>query len=307
LRVCREFCGLLVIAALSAWAGLTATTAQAQAPQAAREPSQPNEPSGASGASEPREPRERLAPLWEAGIGGALLTLPHYRGSDQSRTWLLPVPYGVYRGRFLRADREGARAVLFERRAFEIDMSVAGSAPARSDDNRARQGMPDLAPTIEFGPNANFTFGRGPDWKVELRAPLRAAYTLERSARHVGWTATPYLTAEWTQGGWDLGVRGGWLWGDRRFNGYTYDVAPEFATAERPAYRSPSGTAGWQLTVGGSRRFGDLFVAAFARADNLQSAAFAASPLVKRDNTWAAGVLVSWVFAKSSQMVKVPD
>ncbi len=253
------------------------------------------------------EGRARMAPLWEVGMGAALLQLPHYRGSDQSRAWLLPVPFAVYRGQFLRADREGARAVLFERPTFEIDMSVAGSAPARSEDNRARAGMPDLAPTVEVGPNANFTFGRGVDWKVELRAPLRAAFTVQRSARHVGWTASPYLAAEWAQSGWDLGLRAGGLWGDRRFNGNTYDVAPEFAQAGREAYRSPSGSAGWQLTMGASRRFGDVFVGTFARLDNLQGAAFAASPLVKRDNTWAAGVLVSWVFAKSSLMVKVPD
>ena len=36
-------------------------------------------------------------PLWELGLGVAWVHLPHYRGSDQSRDWLLPVPYAVYR------------------------------------------------------------------------------------------------------------------------------------------------------------------------------------------------------------------
>jgi outer membrane scaffolding protein for murein synthesis (MipA/OmpV family) len=246
-------------------------------------------------------------PLWELGVGGSALQLPHYRGSEQSRTWLLPFPYAVYRGQFLRADREGARAVLLERAAFEVDLSVAGSAPTRSDDNRARQGMPDLAAIFEVGPNANITFARGDDWKVELRAPLRAAFTVERSPRHVGWTASPYVTAEWVQSGWDVGVRLGALWGDRRFHGHTYDVAPEFALATRPAYRAPSGSSGWQATVGGSRRFGAFWVGAFARADSVSGAAFQPSPLVTRANTWTAGIAVSWVFARSEIMVKVPD
>ena len=250
---------------------------------------------------------ETEAPLWELGAGVASLSLPHYRGSEQSRTWLLPVPYGVYRGQFLRADREGARAVLLERGAVEVDLSVAGSAPTRSDGNRAREGMPDLAPTFEFGPNANITFARGEGWKVELRAPLRAAFTVESSPRHVGWTATPYLSAEWVQAGWDLGVRAGGLWGDRRFHGHTYDVAPEFATTTRVAYRAPSGSSGWQATAGASRRFGSLWVGAFVRADSVRGAAFEASPLVTRPNTWAAGLAMSWVFARSSIMVKVPD
>lgn len=251
--------------------------------------------------------RVREAPLWELGAGVVALQLPHYRGSEQSRAWLLPVPYAVYRGQFLRADREGARAVLLERSAFEIDLSVAGSAPAQSDGNRARQGMPDLAPTFEVGPNANVTFARGPDWKVELRAPLRGAFTVERSSRHVGWSATPYVTAEWVQAGWDVGVRLGGLWGDRRFHGHTYDVAAEYATATRPAYRAPGGSAGWQATAGVSRRFGSFWVGGFVRADSVRGAAFAASPLVTRPETWAAGVAVSYVFARSSVLVKVPD
>lgn len=255
----------------------------------------------------PLAPRTREAPLWELGAGVVALQLPHYRGSEQSRTWLLPVPYAVYRGQYLRADREGARAVLLERRVIEVDLSVAGSAPARSDGNRARQGMPDLAPTFEVGPNANITFARGPDWKMELRAPVRGAFTLERTSRHVGWSAAPYVTAEWAQAGWDLGVRLGGLWGNRRFHDYTYGVAPEYATAARPAYRAPGGSAGWQATAGASRRFGSFWVGAFVRADSVRGAAFAASPLVTRPETWSAGLAVSYVFVRSSVLVKVPD
>ncbi len=247
------------------------------------------------------------APLWELGVGAAALQLPHYRGSEQSRAWLLPLPYAIYRGRFLRADREGARAVLLESQTLEVDLSVAGSAPTRSEDNRARQGMPDLAPTFELGPNANFTFARGVDWKVELRAPLRAVFTVESSPRHVGWSASPYFSAEWVQAGWDLGVRAGGLWGDRRFHGYIYNVAPEFASATRPAYGAGSGSSGWQATLGGSRRFGSFWLGGFVRADSVRGAAFEASSLVTRANTWSAGLVMSWVFARSALMVKVPD
>jgi len=269
----------------------------------AQEPASPPSPV----AGEPREPRLREAPLWELGAGVAVLELPHYRGSEQSRAWVLPVPYFVYRGRFLRADREGARAVLLERRALEVDLSVAGSAPARSDGNRAREGMPDLAPTFEIGPNANLTFARGADWKVELRAPVRAAFTVQGSPRHIGWTASPYLTAEWVQARWDVGVRLGGLWGDRRFHGYTYDVAPEYATATRAAYRAAGGNSGWQATAGASRRFGSWWIGGFVRADSVSGAAFEASPLVTQHRTWAAGIAVSYVFARSSVLVKVPD
>lgn len=264
-------------------------------------------PASAEAAGRAADVRTREAPLWELGAGVATLQLPHYRGSEQSRAWSLPLPYFVYRGQFLRADREGARAVLLERNVVEIDLSVAGTAPARSDGNRAREGMPDLAPTFELGPNANLTFARGPDWKVELRAPVRAAFAVQGSPRHIGWTASPYVTAEWVQAGWEVGVRLGGLWGDRRFHGYVYDVAPEYATGTRAAYRAASGSSGWQATAGASRRFGAWWVGGFVRADDVRGSAFDASPLVTQPRTWAAGIAVSYVFARSSVLVKVPD
>ena len=290
--------GVMMVAALLAGlASHARVQAQAQSPAQAQAQAQETPPA--------RPAREE--PLWELGVGLAVLELPYYRGSDQSRTWALPVPYGVYRGQFLRADREGARAVLLERDRVEIDLSVAGTPPARSENIRAREGMPDLDATFEIGPNANLSLARGPGWKVELRLPVRAAFTVERSPRHIGWSSTPYLTAEWQQAGWDIGVRAGGLWADRRFNGHTYDVAPEFATAARPAYRAGGGAAGWQTTAGASRRLGSFWVGAFVRADSVRGAAFEASPLVRRENTWAAGIAVSWVFARSTWMVKVPE
>ncbi|MBV1733445.1 MAG: MipA/OmpV family protein, partial [Hydrogenophaga sp.] len=42
-------------------------------------------------------------PLWEAGIGVATVSFPAYRGSDQHHNFLLPSPYFVYRGEFLKA------------------------------------------------------------------------------------------------------------------------------------------------------------------------------------------------------------
>ena len=96
-------------------------------------------------------------PLWELGIGVAGLRLPDYRGSDQSRGYVLPLPYIVYRGTWLKADRDGARALLFDSQRVKVDVSVAASTPTRSSDNSARAGMPNLPGTFELGPNLNIT------------------------------------------------------------------------------------------------------------------------------------------------------
>lgn len=299
-RQAQERCG----AGRSRFAALVASTmlaGMAAAAQAA------DAESGTAGASAPSATSAAQAPLWELGVGAAALRLPHYRGSDQSRNWLLPLPYAVYRGRIFRADREGARAVLLESRFVEFDLSVAASAPTRSRDNLAREGMPDLAPTVEIGPNLNLHLARGPTWKVELRAPVRAVATLERTPRHVGFTASPNLNLDVKAGPWHLGAQLGGLWGDRRVHAYTYEVAPVYATATRPAWRASGGFSGWQATLGVSRRFGALWFGAFARADRVSGAAFEASPLVRRADTVAFGLGLSWVFAVSGERVPEID
>jgi len=242
-------------------------------------------------------------PLWEAGVGVGVLRLPHYRGSDQSHTWVLPVPYFVYRGEFLRADREGARAVLVDAERLDVDISVAATAPTRSRDNRARAGMPDLSPTVEIGPNVNYTLVRGTQWKLQARMPVRAAFTLESGPDMIGWLATPNLNLDVRTQGWNIGVLSGPVFGTRRMNGYFFDVAPEFATASRPAYRAPGGYAGWRLVSGVSRRFGDFWMGAFVAGDSVRNARFDDSPLVRKHDTVAFGFAVSWVFATSSQRV----
>jgi outer membrane protein len=246
-------------------------------------------------------------PLWEAGAGIGVLRLPHYRGSDQSHTWVLPVPYLVYRGDWLRADRDGARAILANIDRLDIDVSVAATAPTRSDDNRAREGMPDLAPTVEIGPNINWTLSRGAQWKLQARLPIRAAFTIEAGPDMIGWQATPNINLDVRTHGWNLGLLSGPIFGTRKMNGYYFDVAPQFATAQRASYQSPGGYAGWRLVSAASRRFGAWWIGAFASVDTVRGARFEPSPLVRQRDTMAYGIAVSWVFATSSQKVLSED
>ena len=82
----------------------------------------------------------------------------------------------IYGGLWLRANREGARAVLLDSRVAEVDVSLGGSAPASSGDDPLRAGMADLRATVEIGPNLNLTLwgGDAAGHKLDLRLPLRA-------------------------------------------------------------------------------------------------------------------------------------
>src|ERR1044072_4660574 len=71
--------------------------------------------------------RAEQKPLWEAGLGVGAGTFPDYRGSDENNVYPVPVPYFVYRGKFLKADREGVRGELFDKRYLELSFSMHAS------------------------------------------------------------------------------------------------------------------------------------------------------------------------------------
>lgn len=252
-------------------------------------------------------------PLWEAGVGVATVSFPAYRGSDQRHNFVLPSPYFVYRGEFLKADRDGVRAELFDSDLAELTFSVALSPPASSDDIRVRAGMPDLKANFELGPQLNLTL-----WRTENRArqlklllPLRAAFTLEKQSRSLGWVVHPKLNLDIGDlsgfPDWNLGLQLGPLFGDRKQHNYFYGVDAAYATADRPAYAAGGGFAGMQYVMGVSKRYPRHWVGAFVRYDNLSGARFADSPLVRTRNYVAAGVAVSWILGESATRVLVDE
>jgi outer membrane scaffolding protein for murein synthesis (MipA/OmpV family) len=250
-------------------------------------------------------------PLWELGLGVAGLRLPDYRGSDQSRGYLLPLPYIVYRGTWLKADRDGARALLLDTQRVKVDVSVAASTPTRSSDNTAREGMPNLPAVGEIGPNLNYTIAASVAnrWRLDLRLPLRAAVTLQRSPEFIGTTFSPHLNLDLggVAGGWNLGLLTGPLFADRKYHEHFYGVDPAYATSTRPAYQAHGGYAGWQALAATSRRFGNTWVGAFVRYDSLRGASFEDSPLVRSRSAVTAGFGVSWILKTSSELVTSSD
>ena len=252
-------------------------------------------------------------PLWEAGLGVAAVTFPAYRGSDQTSLFVLPTPYFVYRGEFLKADRDGMRAELFESDLAELTVSGALSPPAASDDIRVRSGMPDLDANFELGPQLNVKLWeaqRGAR-QLKLQLPLRAAFTLNSQPKSIGWVFHPKLNLDLGNlpalPGWNLGLQAGALFGDRRQHQYFYGVDSAYATLDRPTYAARSGFAGMQYLVGVSKRFDSTWVGAFLRYDNLNGATFADSPLVRTRHYLAAGVAISWVLDESSTRVLVDE
>jgi len=254
-----------------------------------------------------------LKPEWELGLGPAGIDYPLYRGAAERRTFVLPAPYAQYRGKFLQVDRDRVRGLLFRRERVELDISVNGSPPVSSQDSAVRRDMPDLDPMLEFGPSLNFhlLYDEGRRRNLDLRLPLRAVFAV--STQHFqqqGWLFQPQLNLDLNNlagSGWNLGLLGSLFYGDRSYHSYFYDVAPQYATLERPAYSAPGGFAGKQLLVSLGRRRGDVWLGAFVKWDDLSGAVFADSPLVQRGQSFGAGFMVAWVFAKSDKLVDVSN
>lgn len=250
-------------------------------------------------------------PLWEIGVGLAVLQMPDYRGADESRGYLLPYPYLVYRGDILRVERERISGRIFQTDRLLLDISINGSAPVDSSDNQDRRGMPDLDPTFEIGPSLDITLleSRRNRCKLKLALPVRAAFSTDfSSAHHEGWIFHPRLNLEKADlipgSGVNLGLSVGPMFADRGYHDYFYTVDPAFATPSRPRYASGGGYSGTTATVGLSKALNPFVLSGFVSLDYLKGAVFEESPLVKTQNSWMCGFAVSWVFLKSSERVQ---
>jgi outer membrane scaffolding protein for murein synthesis (MipA/OmpV family) len=251
-------------------------------------------------------------PLWEFGLGAGTVLFNDYRGADGAQAYVLPLPYFVYRGTSLKADRNGVRGLFYQHPRVELNISLNATVPVRSRSTGARSGMPALDPTVELGPSLDWHLWRSVAGRVrlDLRLPLRAAFTVGSHPRAIGWFAAPAAAVDLvpqSAGGWNVGTLAGPLFADRRYHSYFYDVAPAYATAARPAYAAAGGYSGAQALLAVSHHYHDFWVGAYVRHDWLAGAAFIRSPLVQQNSYWAGGIGVAWTIGQSSRQVDTDE
>ncbi|TWI67440.1 outer membrane scaffolding protein for murein synthesis (MipA/OmpV family) [Pseudoduganella lurida] len=243
-------------------------------------------------------------PLWELGLFGGAASTPAYPGADDRSTRALVLPLVIYRGKVLRADRSGISARLFNSDRVEFDLGFALSLPARSDDVAVRQGMPDLNSLLEFGPRVKVLLAEPTATsRVRLELPLRVPVELAGGFRREGLVFEPRVVFEAGDraGKWQADASIGAMYGNTRLNQYFYEVAPQYATAARPAYRADGGMMMTRLGLSLSRRLSpDWRVFGFTRYDNLSHAANRDSPLFRKTSGLSVGAGFTWVIRRSS-------
>lgn len=254
-------------------------------------------------------------PLWELGLGVGGLVSPDYRGSNESRGYLFPLPYIIYRGDIIKIDRGGIYSRLFESERIKLDLSADAGVPVDSTKNNARQGMPNLDTVFEVGPSLEICLSVNchGDHVWQFRLPIRAVFSTDfGSIESRGGVVNPHLNYDiknaGSAGGWNVGFSLGPLYATERFHDYYYEVAPTYSIpGTRPAFDAKGGYSGTRLTFAVSRRFRQAWFGAFARYDDLSGTAFENSPLVRIHHSFMAGFGVAWIFAESGERVDASD
>ncbi len=256
------------------------------------------------------EPPEK--PLWEFVLFNGAAAIPHYRGSDEHSWYVVPLPYLIYRGEFLRINREGLRGVFLDTEHFETSISLSGAPPV--DDNDAREGMPDLDAMFEVGPALKWhPFGRDPKNSLYFRLASRAAFSADvDDGPDVSYEGLKYslnficennsLFEEYDLG---FGFNAGVDFSNSELHGYFYDVPTKYVRPERPFHEADGGYSGFSIAASLSKKLNDRFSLGFySRWDNLSGAVYEDSPLVKKDDNFTVGAALVWKIMESKTKVK---
>ncbi len=239
-------------------------------------------------------------PLWEIGVGVGGQYLPDYRGSDRYRAMATPFPMFRYRGDFLKVDDENVRGEFFNSDRVQLNISADTSLVIGADDNKLREGMPDLLPAFEVGPSLIVTLSDDKtvgDWTLHL--PLRIIGATDLTdAESVGLVFNPSIAYErkkWL-GDWNWLARFGLLFGDSDYHSYYYAVDSKYANEQRPAFDVDAGYSGAIFKLSLRKCIGQLWMGGTVRYDYLGNAEFTASPLLERENSFALTLAVGWFF-----------
>jgi outer membrane scaffolding protein for murein synthesis (MipA/OmpV family) len=251
-------------------------------------------------------------PLYEYGLVGVAARIPHYIGSDESTFYAFPLPYIIYRGEFLQANRDGVRTIFWHTKKFELDISLSGNPPA--SDDKAREGMADLDGIGEIGPALNYYFyDFGERDAFLLQANVRAAFAIGFDDGvdivHEGYVSDLSLIYKNSHLFSNQRIRfhasTGIRFGDAVMHEYFYGVSPKDATPDRQRYEASGGYGGFQVSGSIVKELSpDYSISGYARWNNIDGAVFEDSPLVRTHNNLMVGALFIWKIGVSEELEK---
>ncbi|MFV2061209.1 MAG: MipA/OmpV family protein [Gammaproteobacteria bacterium] len=237
---------------------------------------------------------------FELGLGLGGLSVPHYRGSDQSEQFIVPFPYIRYSSKRLKVDREGGRYYLYDFGNSKLDISMDFAFPVNSDRNIARKSMPDLKAVVEIGPRLMFYPYTSSDkrFRIRIALPVRLAIaTNVIETNTIGGTFSPYIQFRFFNYV-ETAITIGPYWATEKYHDTFYQVDTQYVTPQRSYYDAKSGYGGSRISLTTNRRFKKYWVGLFARYDYLNGAVYEDSPLIKQKTAFLVGFGISYIFGK---------
>jgi outer membrane scaffolding protein for murein synthesis (MipA/OmpV family) len=244
-------------------------------------------------------------PLWEFGVGGGALEVANYPASSERNFIALAAPYLVYRGDVFRVGGgNGARAVVVDEGDFEVDLSFGGAFSADSDDNTAREGMPELDFLFEVGPQfiykiKDFNFDAGGNARLNARLQTRAVFSTDFGRiDHRGYVIEPTLSYQQRGTFFDntgLNLSFSMSYASEKLQDYFYQVDSAFVNDSRGQYDAKGGYLGSELSIGLSFPIAENIRGFFGGSAQFhQGAANEDSPLYEDDVTYSVAVGFVW-------------
>ena len=253
---------------------------------------------------------EETEPLWEAGVGGGAIYAPDYPGSDEHNANGGAAPYIIYRGDIFRlGDGSIVKGIVMETERFEFDISFDASFDADSEDNDAREGMPDLDFLGEVGPQLTVNLGEYYKGQLELELPVRAVFSTDfGNLDHRGYVFNPEISYD-LDGFFEnfnifLGLEA--TFATEELHDYFYQVEDLYATSSRMVYDAEAGYMGSELSAAFSYSITDrLRFFTGVQVSYYGGAANEDSPLLLDEITNAVGAGFVWSLYESDAQVPI--
>ncbi|MCF6346311.1 MAG: MipA/OmpV family protein [Thiomicrorhabdus sp.] len=252
---------------------------------------------------------EQSLPVWELGLGPALLSFPDYPGSNEQNMLVLPFPHIVYRGENFQINQRELIKPLFKRSNVELSLSVSGSIPVSSKDNKAREGMDNLDGSIGVGPVIKYRFFKHGLNNMQFELPVRAVIASDFKTIHQeGWVVNPTLyyfhRKEFSRHQrlkLSMGVSANFATAEN--NNYFYGVPIEDERPGREAYRARGGFLGMGYILGLNVHVDRFWLGGFWRGHDMSQAVFKDSPLLETHFSHTFGLMLTWNFFQSKETV----
>lgn len=203
-------------------------------------------------------------PKLDVGLAFGAFYNSDYPGSDESRLRTITLPYIIYRGEIVRNDNSGLRGIFVNNPSLEFNLSAGAAFPARSSENDARTGMPDLDWMGQIGPQLVLHLNKSKAVRWDLLVPIRWVFSTDlRSWDSRGALFNPEIRV---RGGvpFDrymfISFSAGPVWTTESLSDYIYEVPSNYAAAERPAYDAVAGYSGIESVLSVNRKLSDDFL-----------------------------------------------